>query len=382
MKLARVLRDGLSGPEARLVALDLELGVAVDLERTEQVRLERLGSTPRAARRVASARLPQDLASGLESHTYREDLEVAFAEEPPDDAVLQIGELRWLAPIEPPRFRDFMSFEQHHLSARHVLGREVPDVTYTLPTYYKAGHLSLLAHGEQVRWPGYCSWMDYELELGFVVGRGGIDLTPDEAAAGLFGVTLLNDFSARDRQREETAGNLGPAKGKDFGTALGPWIATVDELDLLQIELTARVNGETWATGVSGSAMWSAAELLAYLSTAEPLVPGELVGSGTIGGGCGLEVGRQLIPGDVVELEGSGLGILRNELSAPEGLVWSPPRREPGRTIDGRGGVALTELMPRGLTRRRHRSRGNVRRAGRLDRIVVQFFQAVVTADL
>jgi len=346
MKLARVLRDGLAGAQARVVALDLASGVAIDLERTEQVRLERLGSTSKAARRLAAAKLPQSLADGLGSKTYREDLEVAFAADPPDDAVLQISELHWLAPIDPPRFRDFMAFEQHHLSARHVLGRPVPDVTYTLPTYYKAGHLALLGHAESVRWPGYCEWMDYELELGFVVGAGGVDLDPEQAASCLFGVTLLNDFTARDRQREETAGNLGPAKGKDFGTALGPWIATVDELDLLEIELTARVNGETWASGVSGSAMWSAAEILAYLSTAEPLVAGELVGSGTIGGGCGLEVGRQLAPGDVLELEGTGLGILRNQLLAPDELVWSPPRREPGRTIDGRGGVGLTRLLP------------------------------------
>jgi 2-keto-4-pentenoate hydratase/2-oxohepta-3-ene-1,7-dioic acid hydratase in catechol pathway len=188
--------------------------------------------------------------------------------------------------------------------------------------------------------------MDYELELGFVVGRGGVDLAPAEAEQCLFGVTLLNDFSARDRQTEETAGNLGPAKGKDFATAVGPWITTIDELDLLTIQLTARVNGETWASGSSGSAMWSAAEILAYLSTAEPLVPGELVGSGTIGGGCGLEVGRRLIPGDVVELEGDGLGVLRNGLGEPVPLRWSPAHRTPGQMIDGRNGVGITALLP------------------------------------
>jgi 2-keto-4-pentenoate hydratase/2-oxohepta-3-ene-1,7-dioic acid hydratase in catechol pathway len=345
VKLARVERVGLAGPEPRVVAVDLERGVAVDLERCEQVRLQRSGYTAAAARRLAGARLPQSIADGLGSPSYRDDLEAAFATDAPDDAVVELGALRWLAPIEPPRFRDFMSFEQHHLSARHVLGRPVPDVTYTLPTYYKAGHLSLIAHEQEVPWPGYCAWMDYELELGFVVGGGGVDLAPDQAARCLFGVTLLNDFSARDRQFEETAGNLGPAKGKDFATALGPWIATVDEVDLLALPLSARVNGEVWASGVSGSAMWSAAEILAYLSTAEPLVPGELVGSGTIGGGCGLEVGRRLVPGDVVELSGGGLGVLRNRLGEPAELGWAPPRRVPGRMIDGSEGVGVTPLM-------------------------------------
>jgi 2-keto-4-pentenoate hydratase/2-oxohepta-3-ene-1,7-dioic acid hydratase in catechol pathway len=340
MKLGRVERVGLSGTEPRVVAIDLERDVAIDLARTEQVRLERLGSTTAAARRMAAARLPQSVAAALGSPYYRDDLEQAFASDPPDDAILALADAHWLAPIEPPRFRDFMSFEQHHLSTRHVLGRPVPEVTYTLPTYYKAGHLSLIAHEQEMPWPGYCDWMDYELELGFVVGRGGADLSPEEADGCLFGVTLLNDFSARDRQLEETAGNLGPAKGKDFATALGPWIATVDELDLLAIELEARVNGEQWASGSSGSAMWSAAEILAYLSTAEPLVPGDLVGSGTLGGGCGLEVGRRLVPGDVVEIEGSGLGVLRNRLGEPTPLRWTPPRRTPGKKIDGSEGVA------------------------------------------
>jgi 2-keto-4-pentenoate hydratase/2-oxohepta-3-ene-1,7-dioic acid hydratase in catechol pathway len=346
MKLARVERIGLGGPEPRLVAIDLQRQVAIDIERTEQVRLQRLGSTPTAARRLATARVPQDLADALGSPSYRDDLEQTLATDPPEDAVLDLAGLRWLAPLDPPRFRDFMSFEQHHLSARHVLGRSVPDVTYTLPTYYKASHLSLLGHDQPVPWPGYCDWMDFELELGFVVGRGGTDLTPSEAERCLFGVTLLNDFSARDRQSQETAGNLGPAKGKDFATAVGPWVATIDEVDLLAIRLEARVNGESWASGSSGSAMWSSAELLAYLSTAEPLVPGDLVGSGTVGGGCGLELGRRLIAGDVVELEGSSLGVLRNELGAPGRLRWEPARRTPGRMIDGREGVGITALLP------------------------------------
>lgn len=346
MKLGRIRRIGISGPEPRLVAIDVEGGVAIDLQRAEQVRLERRGSTPAAALRLAAAHIPQDLSVALESASCREDLESAFAADPPDDAVVELATAEWLAPITPPRFRDFMSFEQHHLSARHVLGRPVPEVTYTLPTYYKAGHLSLLGHEEAVPWPGYCDWMDFELELGFVVGTGGADLTPTEAAKCLFGVTLLNDFSARDRQFQETAGNLGPAKGKDFATAIGPWIATTDELDLLAIEVEARVNGETWAEGVSGSAMWSSAEILAYLSTAEPLVAGELVGSGTVGGGCGLELGRRVIPGDVVELEGTGLGLLRNALGAPAPMRWAPPRRTPGRMIDGREGVEITALLP------------------------------------
>jgi len=347
LKLARIERAGAVGPEPRVVVVEPERGVVIDIALAEQARLERLGHTPAAARRIADAHLPQSVAEGLGSPFYRESLGVAAAaaSEAPDHAIVALDEVAWLVPVDPPRFRDFMSFEQHHLSARSVLERPVPEVTYTLPTYYKAGHLSLFAHAQMIPWPGYCDWMDYELELGFVVGRGGVDLTPDEASKCLFGVSLLNDFSARDRQFIETAGNLGPAKGKDFGTAVGPWIVTVDELELTDIDLAARINGETWVEGNSGSAMWSAAELLAYLSTCEPLVPGELIGSGTVGGGCGLEVGRRL-PGDTVELLSSALGTLRNQLGPPTPLRWSPPMRVPGQTIDGLGGVHVTALLP------------------------------------
>jgi 2-keto-4-pentenoate hydratase/2-oxohepta-3-ene-1,7-dioic acid hydratase in catechol pathway len=346
MKLARLLRNGPDGPRPRIVAVDPERDLAIDLARSEQVRLERRGCTPAAAHRLAEAHLPQDIAAGLGSPEYRDDLERAAAEDPPDDAVLSLKDVRWLPPLQPPRFRDFMAFEQHFVSARAVRGNPVPDVLYQLPAYYKGSHLSLIAHEQTMAWPGYSEWMDFELELGFVVGGGGVDLTAEEAEQRLFGVTLLNDFSARDRQFEEVAGGLGPAKGKDFATALGPWITTTDELDLLQISLTARVNGEAWSSGSSGAALWSAAELIAYLSTAEPLVPGELIGSGTVGGGCGLELGNRLVPGDVVELRGSGLGSLRTHLGQPQPLRWTPMARTPGQMIDGGQGVERTPFAP------------------------------------
>jgi 2-keto-4-pentenoate hydratase/2-oxohepta-3-ene-1,7-dioic acid hydratase in catechol pathway len=346
VKVGRIAREGLDGPEPRTVLVDLDRGVAIDLRRAEEHRLQRLGATARAARRLAAARFPESLAEALGSPAFADDARAAVASDPPEEAVLALAGVRWLAAIDPPRYRDFMSFEQHHLSVRHVLGRAVPPVTYELPTYYKGGHLTLLGHDEPMPWPGYSDWMDYELELGFVVGRGGVDLTPQEAERCLFGVTLLNDFSARDKQFHENRGNLGPAKGKDFATAVGPWITTVDELDLLAIDMEAFVGGERWAVGASGSAMWSAGELLAYLSSAEPLVPGELVGSGTLGGGCGLEVGRRLVPGDVVELRSAQLGSLRTPLGEPAPLRWAPPPRRPGVPIDGISAVGVSAPLP------------------------------------
>lgn len=346
MKIGRIERQGPAGPVARVMVVEAERGIAIDAQRAEQARRLAAGDSPEAAARLAAAQIPESLAAGLGSASFRADLERALAAEPPADAVVPLAEARWLPPVDPPRYRDFMTFEQHHHAARAVRGKTTPEVTYRLPTYYKGGHRTLIGDGEVLHWPGYSTWMDYELELGWVLAGEGLDLTPAEAEARIFGVTLLNDFSARDRQFDETVGNLGPAKGKDFATALGPWIVTTDELDLASIAAEARVNGEVWARGSSGDAMWTAAEVVAYLSTAEPLVPGELIGSGTFGGACGLEVGRQLTPGDRVELEAAGIGTLTTELGEPHELAWEPPPREPGRTISGGRALDHTELLP------------------------------------
>jgi 2-keto-4-pentenoate hydratase/2-oxohepta-3-ene-1,7-dioic acid hydratase in catechol pathway len=346
VRIGRVERLGLNGPEARVVSVDLDRRRAIDLRRCEEARLLLEGNSPEAARRLAAARIPASLAAGLGAIAFDRHVAEALSGPAPADSIVPLSEACWLPAIDAPRFRDFMSFEQHHLTVRRALGRPVPDVTYELPTYYKGSHDTLVGHDRHVRWPAYSTWMDFELELGFVTGRGGVDLTPQEASRCLFGVTLVNDLSARDRQFHETRSNLGPAKGKDFATAVGPWITTVDELDLTDIRLSARVNGELWCEATSGSAMWTAAELLAYVSTAEPLIPGELIGSGTVGGGCGLEIGRQLIPGDVVELHSNDLDTLRTTIDAPTALRWTPPRRTPGITIDRKGITGLATPLP------------------------------------
>jgi 2-keto-4-pentenoate hydratase/2-oxohepta-3-ene-1,7-dioic acid hydratase in catechol pathway len=225
--------------------------------------------------------------------------------------------------------RDCMAFEGHIRNSFGRLGSPVPPQIYELPIYYKGNPGTLIGHDAEVPWPAYSRSMDYELELGFVIGRAGRSLTPPEARGHLFGVTIFNDFSARDAQAREMGGSLGPAKGKDFATAIGPWITTADELDLESLEMVARVNGEEWSRGSIGQIMWSVEELIAYASASEPLLPGELIASGTVPLGCGLELGRQLQPGDVVELEVSGVGLLRNRLGEPEPLRWSPSPRKP-----------------------------------------------------
>jgi 2-keto-4-pentenoate hydratase/2-oxohepta-3-ene-1,7-dioic acid hydratase in catechol pathway len=151
----------------------------------------------------------------------------------------------------------------------------------------------------------------------------------------VLGFTVFNDFSARDIQGVEMTGGLGPSKGKHFASAVGPRIVTLDALGD-DLRMTARVNGETWSEGSTGTIMWSVAELVAWASTSEPLVAGTLLGSGTVGGGCGLEIGRFLSPGDVVELEIEGIGVLRNRMGSPPAEGWRPEPKRPSRGAAGR----------------------------------------------
>jgi len=246
----------------------------------------------------------------------------------------ELARTRLLAPLpRPPRLRDFLCFELHVRQSRanrYLFGIgtervdpakvEIAQVWYQRPIYYKGNPFSVVGHDAEVHWPAYSRIIDYELEIGLIVGRGGRNLAPADALEHVFGYTVFNDFSARDEQYVEMQGLLGPAKGKDFdtGNALGPWITTADEIgDPQALGMVARVNGELWSRGSSASMRHGFRDILAYASLEETLVPGEVLGSGTVGGGCGNELGRFLKDGDTVELEVAGIGVLRNRIVAP-----------------------------------------------------------------
>jgi 2-keto-4-pentenoate hydratase/2-oxohepta-3-ene-1,7-dioic acid hydratase in catechol pathway len=242
----------------------------------------------------------------------------------PAEAVLDSAAAVLLAPIpRPPQIRDFLAFEQHltgafamaeRLTGRHLT---IPAVWYRQPIYYKANRFSVVGPETDVLWPAYAQLLDYELELACVIGRRGVDIGPAEAAEHIFGFTIFNDISARDTQIDEMDGQLGPAKSKDFdtGNVLGPWIVTADEIgDPYDLTMVARVNGEEWSRGHSGTMHHRFEDIISFLSRSETLHPGEILGSGTVGGGCGLELGRFLSPDDVVELEVDRIGVLRNRI--------------------------------------------------------------------
>jgi 2-keto-4-pentenoate hydratase/2-oxohepta-3-ene-1,7-dioic acid hydratase in catechol pathway len=336
MKLGRILRESLEGAVPRLVVAQPENERVIDLASAEYQRLLGTGASTEAARRLASALYPGSMSAAIAiGPTFLTAAAHTTGALESESAMLPIGQVQWLAPIDPPVMRDCLAFEQHlrntlpALAAAMKVEPRIPDVYYEKPIYYKGNPLTLIGHEQEVTWPDYSRRMDYELELGFVIGKSGKDLTPEQARASLFGVTIFNDFSARDIQAIEMQGQLGPAKGKDFATALGPWITTVDELDVHNLTMIARVNGEEWSRGSSSTIMWRVEEIIAYISKAEGLVAGELIGSGTVGQGCGVELGKLLKPGDVIELEVEGIGILRNKMGSPAPAGWMPERRTP-----------------------------------------------------
>jgi 2-keto-4-pentenoate hydratase/2-oxohepta-3-ene-1,7-dioic acid hydratase in catechol pathway len=254
-----------------------------------------------------------------------------------------------LAPLpRPESLRDAMSFERHVVQATRVaglgkLGRldallerrvgprrslagRLNSQFYVRPPHYRSNERAVVGPEADVPIPSYCQKFDYELEWGVFIGKAGRDIPADRAREHIAGYTIFNDFSARDVQLEEMKNRLGPAKGKNFdgGNAMGPCLVTPDELaDPYDLTMTARVNGEEWSRGSTGEAYWKFEQLIAYISQDETLYPGDFIGSGTCSGeegmGCGLEQGRFLSAGDVVELEVEGIGVLRNRVVASAG---------------------------------------------------------------
>ena len=224
--------------------------------------------------------------------------------------------LRITAPLpNPPSLRDFIAFEDHIAATSKKRGQPVPPEWYKAPVYYKGNHRTIIGPDENLPWPLDTTKLDYELELACVIGCKGKDIAEREAHDFIAGYTIMNDFSARDIQFQEMACRLGPAKGKDFATALGPCLVTPDEItDLSALTMLARVNGEEWSRGRFGTIHWSFSQMIAHVSRGEMIYPGDVFGSGTVEGGCGLEMDRYLKPGDVVELEIQPIGVLRTRV--------------------------------------------------------------------
>jgi fumarylacetoacetate (FAA) hydrolase len=209
--------------------------------------------------------------------------------------------------LHPPSVRDFYAFEEHVANARGRRGDSVPREWYEQPVFYFSNPAAIYGPEEELPFPKDTEELDYELEVAAIIGAEG----------RIGGFTVMNDWSARDLQRREMRVGLGPAKGKDFGTSLGPIVVTPDEFDGSSAVMVARVNGEERSRGELADMYWSWDDLVAQAARNTRLFPGDVLGSGTVGTGCILEHsdGRWLRPGDVVELEVEGIGVLRNRVA-------------------------------------------------------------------
>jgi len=240
-----------------------------------------------------------------------------------------------LAPLpRPNNVRDFYAFEQHVKTARALRGAEMIPEWYQIPVFYFSNPDAIYGPDAPVPVPQQTAELDYELELACVIGQEGRDIPAERALEYVAGYTIMNDWSARDVQRLEMKMNLGPAKGKDFATSLGPWLVTPDELEdrregagaetRHRLDMVTRVNGKEYSRGNAADLTHTFAQMIAFASRDVWLKPGDVIGSGTVGTGCILElrpetVGGWLQPGDVVEMEIERLGVLRNRVVAREG---------------------------------------------------------------
>jgi fumarylacetoacetate (FAA) hydrolase len=232
------------------------------------------------------------------------------------------GEVSFAPPVpQPGAFLDFYAFEGHVRASRARRGLDVPPEWYRYPVYYRSNQRSFLGSGAEVWFPRGESKMDFELEVAALLGAPLEDPTAAEADAAIAGYCLLNDWSARTVQRDVMAVGLGPSKGKDFATSLGPWLVTADEVrDLAGVELSARVNGEEWCRGTLAGMRWGLGAMISFAGEGVRFEPGDVFGSGTIAGGSGFENDRFLAPGDVVELDGGDLlGTLAGTVRRREG---------------------------------------------------------------
>ncbi len=334
MRLAHVReRHAPAGASWRLAAaLDEAARRWVDLE---VARRRAVAAHPEKVHHAVLFRQPvttldDHLARGLRIEALG-DLAEAFVprgEPDDDDAILESGDLRFGPPIlRPPSFRDFYAFEGHVRTMWERRGGEVPEAWYRLSIFYFSNTSEIRGSDDPIWAPRGSEELDYELEVGALIDTPVHDLPAERGEEAIGGYLIVNDWSARDLQREETTVRLGPAKGKDFATSIGPWLVTPDELADARsdtgydLAMSATVNGTETSRGIWSTAQFSFGAMVERASADVRLRPGDLLGSGTVGTGCLLEVrdatlGRYLEPGDEVGLAIDRLGELRNPVAA------------------------------------------------------------------
>lgn len=287
---------------------------------------------------LADSRLPVDMLTFIDNHEANFEIikELEFTE-----PHYSLDEIKLLAPLPNPRsFRDYIGFEQHMLNASKSFGHSVGEAWYEMPIFYFTNHQAIYGPKDEIKRPDKETKLDIELEMAVIIGKKGKDIKVENADDYIFGYTVFNDWTARAIQKHEMTVPLGPHKGKDFANAIGPCIITKDEMEQYRcsitreshpehlampknngarfdLKMTAKINDEVICEGNYKTVHWTFPQMMERASENNvTLMPGDILGSGTVGWGSLIEnnfsVHRPLEPGDVVELEIEGIGILKN----------------------------------------------------------------------
>lgn len=289
---------------------------------------------------LASEKLPTDMLTFIDHYdTYRTIIQELGEVKPH----YSLSEVKLLAPLPNPRsFRDYIGFEMHMLNASRSFGHTIGAAWYEMPIFYFTNHQAIYGPDDDIKRPAKETKLDIELEIACIIGKKGSDIKAEEASSYIFGYTIFNDWTARAIQKREMEVPLGPHKGKDFANAIGPCIVTADELepyrctiseadftdplrfptgpkDRLNLRMQTRINGVTVCEGNYKTAFYNFGQMIERASeNGVTMMPGDMLGSGTVGWGSLIEnnftVHRPLEPGDVVELEIEGIGVLRNQV--------------------------------------------------------------------
>jgi 2-keto-4-pentenoate hydratase/2-oxohepta-3-ene-1,7-dioic acid hydratase in catechol pathway len=311
-------------------------GTLVDLNSAYAAWLAESGDY-NAALEIAAGTLPPDMVKFLEGGTIARgaaDAAIAYAGERLKQGSRPLGaheqrlnfdesEVRWLAPVPKPHMiRDGILLLDHYKVGMERLfkitgGNQIPEAAKTMPIFWKPSRSAVAAHKQDIRWPKYSQRLDYEFELGVYIGKRGQDISAENAHQHIAGYTIFNDLGLRDLQPPELTLRMGPAKAKDFATSkvMGPYLVTPDEMGSIEnLKLSIRVNGETWFQGQLGNWAFTFEQFIAYVSRDEFLEVGDFFGSGPPAYSAGFEIDKWIKPGDWLECEIEGLGVLGNTI--------------------------------------------------------------------
>lgn len=332
MKLGRIAVSTPDGEQIRTVAVEPSSDRVIDLARAYALVLMRRGATAGRAREIALSVFPGSLSKGISAG----DLFLELAQDAlsaADDASLNINQVDWRAAVDPPVIRDGLTFGTHVENYfKNVVKSKPVKAVYERPGFFKGSTATIYGNNQVIPYPNISEKLDYELEIGYIVGKPGRNLTPDESMDHVFGITIFNDWSLRDVQALEGPIGMGAQHSKDFAYGIGPWITTMDEIDSIEgLKGQVRVNGEVRSETQVENFIYTPAELVAYVSVFDGLQPGDLIGSGTMGFGAGVEIERFIELGDVVELELEGVGTLRSPVAEHKETPpwWPEPRPYP-----------------------------------------------------